>query len=565
MARFLRAPLLVTTALGAVVTFYLVFTLPSRTVRLEGPMPERAVVGAYHVHSARSDGTGTVDEIAAAAARAGLQFVILTDHGDATREPDPPQYRHAVLVIDAVEISTSSGHLVALGLDHVAPYPLAGAARDVIEDVHRLGGVAVAAHPDSPNGDLRWRGSLVGLDGIEWMNADSEWRDERTWPLVLAAARSVFREPESIATLFDRPVRTLARWDATARLRPTFGLAALDAHARIGWREQEEPRQRTAIRRPSYQSLFRAVVQTALLDRPLTGDPRADAARVVGALAAGRSYSTLRAYAEPAHLEFVAEQGSARSLMGGSLEQAWVPTTFRASVAQAPGAEIVLFRDGREVVASRGPLALTRAAVEPGVYRVEVRWPRIPAPWIVSNPIRVGVGAGTEPSAVPDAPWDEASTVYLAFDEGWTIEKSPSSSGAVRRDENGRLVFEFALGGGEPSGQYAALVSGVKSDAGVDRIRLTARANRPMRLSLQVRLPGSQGGQRWRRSIYLDETRRAVTVSLDELEPADRATTLGPIVAPVLAFLLVADTLNSSTDSSGVVSISEVALSTRQP
>ena len=58
------------------------------------PAPAGAVVrGAYHIHSQRSDGSGTVDSIAAAAARAGLQFIILTDHGDGTRTPDPPSYR----------------------------------------------------------------------------------------------------------------------------------------------------------------------------------------------------------------------------------------------------------------------------------------------------------------------------------------------------------------------------------------------------------------------------------------------------------------------------------------
>ena len=44
---------------------------------------------------------GSVDEVAAAAAAAGLQFVVFTDHGDATRPPDPPAYRHGVLTIDA--------------------------------------------------------------------------------------------------------------------------------------------------------------------------------------------------------------------------------------------------------------------------------------------------------------------------------------------------------------------------------------------------------------------------------------------------------------------------------
>ena len=57
------------------------------------PLPATSVAGAYHVHTTRSDGSGTLDEIAAAAARAGLHFVILTDHGDGTRPPDPPVYR----------------------------------------------------------------------------------------------------------------------------------------------------------------------------------------------------------------------------------------------------------------------------------------------------------------------------------------------------------------------------------------------------------------------------------------------------------------------------------------
>ena len=61
--------------------------LPHRTVAAvpaDFAIAWPVVRGAYHVHSSRSDGTGTVDEIAAAAARAGLQFVIITDHGNGT-------------------------------------------------------------------------------------------------------------------------------------------------------------------------------------------------------------------------------------------------------------------------------------------------------------------------------------------------------------------------------------------------------------------------------------------------------------------------------------------------
>jgi len=95
-------------------------TLPPASADLRVPMPAPgdpvAVRGAYHVHSVASDGTGTVEEIAAAAARAGLRFVILTDHGDGYARPSAPRYLGSVLCIDAVEISTAGGHYAALGM-----------------------------------------------------------------------------------------------------------------------------------------------------------------------------------------------------------------------------------------------------------------------------------------------------------------------------------------------------------------------------------------------------------------------------------------------------------------
>ena len=66
----------------------------------------------------------------------------------------PPRVVDGVLLIDAVEISTDDGHYVALDLPQ-APYPLAGEGRAVAEDVRRLGGIGLLAHPDSPRAIAR--------------------------------------------------------------------------------------------------------------------------------------------------------------------------------------------------------------------------------------------------------------------------------------------------------------------------------------------------------------------------------------------------------------------------
>src|SRR5262245_8003191 len=145
-----------------------VVLLPPRAISLPAtsdvPEPVRGVV---HVHTIRSDGSGTVDQVAEAAARAGLKFVILADHGDGTREPEPPAYRHGVLCIDAFEVTTFGGHLVVLGLTSAAPYRLGGEPRDVVEDVARLGGMSIAAHPVSEKPALSWTDWNSHPDGLE--------------------------------------------------------------------------------------------------------------------------------------------------------------------------------------------------------------------------------------------------------------------------------------------------------------------------------------------------------------------------------------------------------------
>jgi hypothetical protein len=561
--RLLGIPITLTAAFTAAVTLYVAFTLPPSTVALDVALPDTVIVGGYHIHTDRSDGTGSVEEVAAAAARAGLVFIVLTDHGDGTREPDPPAYVNGVLVIDAVEINTSAGHVVALGLAGAAPYPLAGHPRDVIEDIRRLGGSAVIAHPDSPNPGLRWRGQNTGADGVEWLNVDSEWRDDPPLRLIATAARSLLRAPEAIASLFTRPVASLNRLDAAARQRPTFTMAALDAHANIGWRDTEEPRQRSVVARPTYEAMFRTVGQAAVLEQPLAGDADRDAEAVISALRRGRSFSIIRALATPATLRFNASRGGVQyATMGDRAIGGAAPTVFRAEVPQAPGAQLSLIVNGRPAARGQGRLEFDTLG-EFGVYRIEVAFPGTTAPWIVSNPIVF---------SPPDPPLgalqaDEASAERLtvpATTTAWTIEKEPSSTASVST-EGEALRFSFALAGGIPRGQYAAIATPIHSELGVDSVRFLGRASHPMRVSVQLRLPGGKDGRRWRQSVYLDETPRTITLSLQEFDPVEPYTSQRPVVSPVQTLLLVADTLNTLPGGDGTVWISNVSLGVRQP
>ena len=548
---------------------YLAFTLPPGAAALVVAAPDpRVAFGAYHIHTNRSDGTGTPDEIAAAASRAGLQFVVLTDHGVATRQLDPPEYRHGVLVIDAAEISSAGGHIVALGMERSSPYPFAGEARDVIDDIHRLGGWAVAAHPDSPRPELRWRnaggpnGQNAIYDGIEWLNLDSEWRDETATHLLGSVARYFVRGPETIAALIQRPAQTLRRWDMSTRARPVVGLAALDAHARVPWRtSREDTRGRTIVALPTYRQMLRTVSQAAVLDRPLTGQAPADSARVLAALRAGRAYSVVTAFAAPGYLSFQARQEETPVTIGESLNAAVPRAVFSAEVND-PAARVTLLHNGSQVAAGRGRLNFDGAAL-PGAYRVEVYRPTGTVPWIVSNPIYGPDGGGRGGRGAPAVP-DAVRFVSMPGEANWAIERSPTSSGVFIAD-GPATRFSFGLGPGVAFDQFAALVAsigGPLAEEGFDRVRFTVRAEGPMRFSVQLRLPGNR---RWRHSVYADATPRPVELLLQDFQPADGPTAARPNVARVRNLLFVVDTLNAFPGTKGSLWLSDVVMGVGNP
>ncbi len=561
--------LLVVLGLGA--AWY--WLLPPRTRSLP-PLPDTIpapIRGAFHVHTARSDGTGDVAEVAAAAARAGLRFVIFSDHGDGTRLPDAPSYRHGVLCIDGVEISTTAGHVVALGLS-ATPYSLGGEPREVVEDITRFGGVAIAAHPGSAKRELQWTNWDVPLDGIEWMNADSEWRDEGEWALVRVLLAFPFRAREALATLLDRPDEVLARWDALTLRRRVSAVAAADAHARIGLTNLGEPYDSgTSLKIPSYETMFRTF-SIVLRDEVLTGHATTDAAVVLGALRAGHAYSLINALAEPAWMRFTAASGGHVAGVGDALALDG-PVTLRVETRAPPEALVTIFRDGKAFRIGDGTPLVEVQPAEPAVYRVEVRLPGAPGsppvPWMLSNPIYVGRSAFPA-GAQSDADRRDADSAVAAvaalYENGTTvpgaIERSAEASGAldvVSASVGNQLKFRYALGGRASLSPYVAIVipAGPRI-ADYDRLIFTARADRRMRLSVQLRLPGGREGDRWQRSVYVDDTPRRITVYFDEMSSGDSAVRARPVLPSVDSVLFVVDTVNTALGTSGQLWLDEI-------
>jgi len=565
--RGVKRRLAVAIALCAVAAIY-VTTLPRRAMVL-APAASVAVApvvaGAFHVHSNLSDGTGTVDEIAAAAARAGLKFVILSDHGDGTEPAAPPAYRSGVLTMAGVEISSTGGHYIALGLP-VAPYPLGGDPRDVVEDVARLGGVGIAAHPGSPKPELSWRDWDLPFDGLEWLNADSEWRDDGYAGLFRLAFQYPVRPAEALGSLLDRPDEVLAKWDARTRTRRTPALAGADAHARLGARGEMYGEGATEfLKVPSYEASFRAFALRLVLDAPFGADPVADAARVVAAIRSGHLYTAIDAVAHPAVFEFTASSGATQVQQGDAIAAA-APVRLHARVTAPASSRVVLLRDGR--VVREAPAPEVEHVVDPAraTYRVEVHVPGAPGhppvPWIVSNPIYVGGPWPSIPAEKRRAPAVRSQAIGSGR-EGWSVERHAGTLGELDRppaDRPNALVFWFMLEKGRPAGQYAALVRPWPQDARTyDRVRFRAAADRPMRISVQLR-EQSAPARRWGRSVYVNHEERELTVFFDEMAPIGDGSA-GPLdLDRVRSLLFVVDTTNTLPGTRGIVRVDNVTL-----
>lgn len=193
-------------------------------------------LGAVHIHSTYSDGTSNIKEIASHAKKAGLSWIIITDHNNMKGYNNGEEGIYdGVVVLIGEEISPDlSNHYVALGLSQAISEnqsPL-----EFIQEVKRQNGFGFIAHPDenlsrkNKYRALRWEDwSISGFDGIEIWNYLSDWANQHN-------SKSLICDYFNRHKLLNGPTRAvLSWWDSinnnSDKLIPAIGGA--DAHTFI--------------------------------------------------------------------------------------------------------------------------------------------------------------------------------------------------------------------------------------------------------------------------------------------------------------------------------------------
>lgn len=352
-------------------------------------MPE--IVGNLHLHTTASDGTGSHAEVAAAAARAGLDFIVYTDHNIAVAGMEgwwQDSHGRELLRLMGQEINDQQlvpeynhllCHFVADDLNHIAADP-----QQLIDAINARGGLTFLAHPLERPGMgaaaemypwLSW--DISGYTGIELWNTmtDVKWQLRTKVRAVIGAYL-----PQLVLTA---PFpELLAKWDELLSTgQKVVAIGNSDAHAMsfsLG------PLRRMIY---SYEFLFRSVNTHLLLAEPLSREVGQARNQIIQALKSGHCFVSNDLLASSRGFSFTGSSGGIQAIMGDSLK---LQQTVTLHINSPLSARLRLLHQGRLVAETTGR-ELTWQSTEPGVYRVEAYrpywgWQR---GWVFTNPIYV--------------------------------------------------------------------------------------------------------------------------------------------------------------------------------
>ncbi len=349
------------------------------------------VIINLHMHTRYSDGSGLHKDIAAAAFKAGVDVVIVTDHNILVNgfEGYYKEKNKKILMLIGEEVHDQArdpqkNHLLVFGANREMA-TFAENPQHLINQVRDSGGLAFLAHPDDPEAkafketDISWEDwSVQNYTGIELWNALSELKT--VVPTKLHGAfYALF--PALVA---HQPIpNTITKWDELLSYgRPVVAIGGSDAHALL---LNLGPIYRVIF---PYEFHFRTVNTHTLLSEPLSGDVNTDRTLIYKAMAAGHCFVGYDMPAPTRGFRFTAQGRDASATMGDEIP-AKGGVTLQVKLPSA--AEILLLKDGQVIQTWKNQTAGTHITTEPGVYRIEAyrRYLGKRRGWIYSNPIYV--------------------------------------------------------------------------------------------------------------------------------------------------------------------------------
>lgn len=333
----------------------------------------------YHVHSDMSDGVSSAKEIGEQARAAGVSMVILTDHGRPNlKSTSFRSVEDGVRIVGGSEATLPDGHFTFFGASATPQFRVSSFPPEAMDDAREWGAFPVLAYPADYQYGWRYWKSDLHPGGIEILNLFTSLRETS---LRGRAGLAMFYPWSHYYFLrsITFPRESMAHWDQFLQRSAVWGFAASDAHGgfhagKLG-----------VVKAPSYEDAFS--LAGLGVDRAYTDDP-------MRAIRSGDFFICVRGAGEPAEFHFAATGDDGAVVRSGGAAAAGSALSVSID-AMGQGTRVVLLKGGvvvKETVAT----TMDVSHADAGIYRVEVFLThhlllRADEPWIVSNPIFVGV------------------------------------------------------------------------------------------------------------------------------------------------------------------------------
>ena len=334
-------------------------------------------IGAIHIHSVYSDGTGDIESISKAAKNAGLDWIIVTDHNSFEIEEG---IYNGVYVIKGEEISPKDeNHYLALGINkYIQPNVN---AKHNIEAVKLNGGFGFAAHADesdyrrNSHQPIKWTNKNITPDGVEIWNWFSEWADNLNDRNIFSLAYAYLFKHNLIK---EANATTIKWWDklnnTSDKIIPAIG--GIDAHA-LKIKGYVIP-----VTIFPYQDMFKTIVNVISSNKPFAKDFETRKTQILEAIKTGRNLIINRVVSKEIPIFKISNKN--QTVTNG--ESISLDNETLLNVQTKKKGSIKIFYNGKEIksVISNSIKMLLN---EVGKYRVEIKFGK--RGFAYSNPIIV--------------------------------------------------------------------------------------------------------------------------------------------------------------------------------
>lgn len=330
-------------------------------------------IGALHIHTTYSDGTSTIEEVSSAAKKAGLNWVIVTDHNNLTGLKNNQEgWYDGVAVLVGEEISPEkSNHYLAFDIKQKISEEQS--PENYVKQVKEQGGFGFIAHPEDKK--IKWQNwDIQGFDGIEIWNHLSDWYYN------YSDFKAIYSLLAKDKTLKGPSKKVLEWWDRlnnqSENIIPAIG--GVDVHAFnyniLGYKFQVFP----------YEYTFNTIANCIYLEKELSQSFEEAKIQIYTALRQGKNTIINRIWDKKSEqFEFFIKNKEKKAYSGGFIE---LDSESIITVTAPKKARIRIIYNGEVLQETNSP-EITLNNLKKGKYRAEIYLNK--HPWIFTNPINV--------------------------------------------------------------------------------------------------------------------------------------------------------------------------------